>query len=84
VLSVKILSTPKSIAVVGFLALADGLYHYILPNLVQGHAPSFDLSYDVAGEAIFFIAGVTLLTAHVLYAFDKRLKTLEGRNRDGQ
>ena len=76
----KFLSTPKTIAFLGFLGLADGTYHFILPNLIKGHASSFDLSYDVAGEAIFFMSGVTLLVAHVLYAIDKRLSALEDRN----
>lgn len=79
----KLLSTPRTIAIVGFLGLADGTYHFILPHLVRGHASSFDLSYDVAGEAIFFMSAVTLLVAQVLYAIDKRLKALEGKTDGG-
>ena len=76
------LSHPKAIGVLGFCGLADGTIHMVLPKLVETHASSFDLSYYVANEAIFFVSAVVLLIAKRLDILYRRLQSLEGRRQD--
>jgi hypothetical protein len=74
----KFLSAPRSLEIVGYVAVGLSIVSLVQSNLAEVRGTSkFDPPYHLADAALAYVGLVTLLIAGRLSALDKRLKKLE-------